>query len=108
MKKVLGFAFLAIFALVLTGCGKSNTVTCDMGDGKMIVSFKDDKVDSVKMEMEMESKELASAYCAYDKTAKCNGKKITMEMPESEVAEVKGLTKSAFLEAAKENGYNCK
>lgn len=108
MKKVLGFAFLAIFALVLTGCGNGNTVTCDMGDGKMIVSFKDDKVDSVKMEMEMESKELASAYCAEEPTAKCNGKKITMEMDEDELAAVKGLTKKAFLDAAKEENLNCK
>lgn len=109
MKKIVGFLFLVAFALVLTGCGKGNTITCDMGDeGKMIVSLKDGKVDNVKLEMELESKEYASAYCALDNTAKCNGKKVTMEMPEDELADVKGLSKDDFLKAAKELGVTCK
>ena len=109
MKKVFGFLFLVAFALVLTGCGKGNTVTCDMGsEGKMVVSFKDGKVDSAKLEMELESKEIADMYCSIDKDAKCNGKKVTMTMPADELEDVKGLTKDEFLKAAKEEGLSCK
>lgn len=107
MKKILSIAFLAMFALVLTGCGQQKLV-CDMGEGNMIIYFKNGKVSNVKAEMIMDSKEEAKAICAKSSEYKCSGKKVTTNMPKSKLEQVKGLTKEQVLEAIKEEGYTCK
>ena len=117
MKKIVSFLVLAAFALVLTGCGNGNVLTCTGDEGTYKVTFNGDKVTKVSMTVEMESVEEAKAYeslyKAYgDESTKISrsGKKLTLTASGSALEDedtFKG-TKEEVKKAAEEAGYKCK
>ena len=138
MKKLFGFAMVALCAVCLTGCGsKGNQLKCtgEVNGQKATAtaSLDSDKVTKVVMETvtEASSKEeaeagvamingMASSFTSEGMTmsAKANGKKVTATMT-MDISKMKSddieselgttdLTKDAFIEAMKEQGLTCK
>ncbi len=117
MKKVLGFVFLAAFALVLTGCGKGNVLTCTKDGEKVEVTFSGNKVTKVAETIALDSEEkaksyeaLAKLYVSEDIKIKRNGKKVTAIRTGSalEGEEDYEGTKAEIKKAAENDGYKCK
>ena len=126
MKKYLTVVFVAVFALVLTGCGKGNTLKCTLEEDGVksvtTITFKGDKVSKVEATGEYKTKEeaeeayswmqLAIAFAGEDSGMKASldGKKITVSMSgaalESE-EEYKG-SKAEIKKALEKEGYSCK
>lgn len=124
MKKIIGFLFLAIFAVTLTGCGKGNTVTCSFDgsslglDGKVEMTASFDSKDEFKnasVTIILNDSTTAKATCeamkSYVSGVKCSGKKIIFDnyadFAGSDNA-YKGVTKAEFKEAMAEEGVTCK
>lgn len=122
MKKYLSVLFVAVFALVLTGCGKGNTLKCsteeDGQKANVEVSFKGDKVNKVVTTMELASKEEAESYAALynafagsqeGMTVKADGKKFTITLS-GKALESEGLEgkKADVKKQLEEQGYKCK
>ena len=122
MKKYLSVLFVAVFALVLTGCGKGNTLKCTIEEsgqkGSAEITFKDDKVTKVVTTMEMASKEEASSYVALytafagseeGMTVKANGKKVVITISGKGLKD-SGLEgkKADVKKALEDEGYKCK
>ena len=126
-KKLLGLGAIFAGALLLTGCGGSNTYTCSVtyteGDESMtqkIVAYldKDDKVESYDIVMEMASEESAEGiYQLYQSmnevTVSKSGKTVTIKdankIEDSEV-DIIGKTKDeikSFVQASEPNA-TCK
>ena len=116
MKKVLGFVFLTAFALVLTGCGKGDVLTCTKDEEKVEITFSGDKVTKVAATTTLSSEEeaksyeaLAKIYVSDDIKVKRSGKKITMSMTGAALDEEDYTgTKAEIKAAAEEDGYTCK
>ena len=117
MKKILGFVFLAAFALVLTGCGKGNVLTCTKDGEKVEVTFSGNKVTKVAATTTLDSEEeaksyesLAKLYVGEDVKIKRSGKKITMTMSGAALEDEDEYTgtKADVKKAAEEDGYKCK
>lgn len=117
MKKIVSFLVLAAFALVLTGCGNGNVLTCSNDEGTVKITFNGDKVTKIAMTAEAESVEEAKAvealYKAYgDDTMKVSrsGKKITLSMSGAALEDEDTFTgtKEEVKKAAEEAGYKCK
>ena len=126
MKKIISFLSLIVFTIILTGCGKSNTVTCSadskeyMGlDGK--VEFKatfdkDDKFKSASVIVILNNAQLAKTTCgalkATNEGIKCSGKKIIFEdysKFSGASLNLEGVTKTEFKERLnKSNKFECK
>lgn len=93
MKKIICLLSLVLFTIVLTGCGKGNTVTCSadskeyMGlDGKIEFKAnfdKNDKFESASVIVILDNTQLAKTTCGAIKATtegvKCSGKKIIFE-----------------------------
>lgn len=138
MKKLFGFAMVALCAVCLTGCGsKGNQLKCtgeiEGQKATVTASLDSDKVTKVVMETvaEASSKDEATAGAAMingmgsafgvegmTMSAKASGKKVTTTMT-MDVAKMKSddlesnlgttdLTKDAFVEAMKGQGLTCK
>ena len=116
MKKYFLIAVVGI--LLLTGCGKSNQVTCttsmEEGGLKMQVSVIADlddsgKVAKVAYEYDFGDSKTAEQYCSLIQLsysdAKCSGSKITIpdatSMLEEGGQKVVGMTKDEFINYAK-------
>ena len=117
MKKILGVFAVAVFALVLTGCGKSNTLKCSIEESGMkvesTITFDGDKVTKVAVSMDLGSKEYAQQYAEFldgqeGVKVKADGTKVVMtytgdaattEVPEGSKAEIK--------KALEEEGFKC-
>ena len=134
MKKTLKGLLVAIFMLVillaLTGCGDKLVATRETEEAgmsfeeKIEVSFKDDKVNKVKMTYTFDSKEQAEAMESLftlgmsmnEETAnfdiKQSGKKIIMEADAKAYAEMAGdevdISKDELREQFEEEGYTVK
>lgn len=136
MKKLFGFAMVAICAVCLTGCGNSNELKCtgeiDGQKATVKATLKSDKITKVVVESseEAESAEEAKAGAAMingfgsmagegmTMSAKANGKKVTMtitmdiaKMSSDDIEDQLGtaeLTKDAFVKAMEEEGMTCK
>ena len=126
MKKIIGFLFLAIFAVTLTGCGKGNTVKCtangkdliDM-DGKVEITAKFDSKDkfveasaTIILNDASTAKTLCEAMKSYVKSVKCSGKKIIFEKYTDFAGDdddYSNMTKADFKAAmSQQSGVTCK
>ena len=118
MKKILSVFAVAVFALVLTGCGKSDTLKCSIEESGMkmetTITFDGDKVKKYSVSMDLGSKETAKAVASSATSTeegvsvKAEGTKVVMtysgkalegEAPEGSKAEVKKLLE--------EEGFKC-
>ena len=126
MKKYLAVVFVAVFALVLTGCGKGETLKCtfeeDGAKGTVTVSFKNDKVSKVVTSGEYETKEeaeqayglmsLAAAFGGEDAGIKTSlkGKTVTITMTGKALEEddMNSYSKKEIKEKFEDQGYDCK
>ena len=137
--KVLGLVILiGLIIISLTGCGKDKTedeaieklvatkITEDetIGNYKetIIVTYKEDKVETISMEMEFDKEEIAKTMYEYinmemsseDGTeVKQEGKKLIISMDQSTYVESEGtteedMTKEAFKKSLEESGYTVK
>ena len=121
MKKYFLIAVVGI--LLLTGCGKSNQVTCttsmEQGGISMKVSVIADldgseKVTKVAYEYDFGDAKSAESYCSLIKLsysdAQCSGSKITIpdatSMLEEGGKKVVGMTKDEFINYAKADSTN--
>ena len=130
LKALLLVAFMLVTLLALTGCGDKLVATREteeMGvkmEEEIEVSFKDDKVNKVKMTYTFDSKEQAEAMKSLlslgmsmnEETAnfdiKQSGKKIIMEADAKAYAEMAGddvdISKDELREQFEDQGYTVK
>lgn len=130
LKALLLVAFMLVTLLALTGCGDKLVATREteeMGvkmEEEIEVSFKDDKVNKVKMTYTFDSKEQAEAMESLlslgmsmnEETAnfdiKQSGKKIIMEADAKAYAEMAGddvdISKDELREQFEDQGYTVK
>jgi len=131
LKLLLVVAFMAIVLLTLTGCGDKLVATREseeMGmkmEEKIEISFKDDKVNKVKMTYKFEDKETAESMKSLLSLGmsmsgedmgfeiKQKGKKIIMELDAEAYAEMSGeeveeVSKEELKEELEEEGYKVK
>lgn len=130
LKALLLVAFMLVTLLALTGCGDKLVATREteeMGvkmEEEIEVSFKDDKVNKVKMTYTFDSKEQAEAMESLlslgmsmnEETAnldiKQSGKKLIMEADAEAYAEMAGddidISKDELREQLEEQGYEVK
>lgn len=130
LKALLLVAFMLVTLLALTGCGDKLVATREteeMGvkmEEEIEVSFKDDKVNKVKMTYTFDSKEQAEAMKSLlslgmsmnEETAnfdiKQSGKKIIMEADAKAYAEMVGddvdISKDELREQFEDQGYTVK
>ncbi|MCR5787848.1 MAG: hypothetical protein K6G37_02040 [Bacilli bacterium] len=118
MKKVAVLGLASLF--LLTGCG-SKKVTCSRDfsaagikvTSKVTASFKGKKINGIELAFETNSKDTAKLFCTQYKDAKCSGKTATIKgdaaysMMGISKSDVKDVTKSDFVDAAKANGFKC-
>ena len=118
MKKYLSILFVAIFALVLTGCG-SNTLKCsieeDGNKAEVKVYFSGDKATKAETTYTIDagSKEYAEAMAEYykgdeDTTVKVDGSKIVVKATSKPDSDDEKMTKKEMKELLEEQGYKCK
>ena len=126
MKKYLSILFVAVFALVLTGCGKGNTLTCtneeDGVKSKTVITFKGEKVTKIVTSGEYKTKEdaneayswlaLASAFGGEEAGLKAtmSGKTVTITMTGAALEESDEFegNKEEVKKALEKEGYKCK
>ena len=130
LKALLLVSFMLVILLALTGCGDKLVATREteeMGvkmEEEIEVSFKDDKVNKVKMTYTFDSKEQAEAMKSLlslgmsmnEETAnfdiKQSGKKIIMEADAKAYAEMAGddvdISKDELREQFEDQGYTVK
>ena len=130
LKSLLLVSFMLVILLALTGCGDKLVATREteeMGikmEEEIEVSFKDDKVNKVKMTYTFDSKEQAEAMKSLlslgmsmnEETAnfdiKQRGKKIIMEADAKAYAEMAGddvdISKDELREQFEDQGYTVK
>ncbi len=130
LKSLLLVSFMLVILLALTGCGDKLVATREteeMGvkmEEEIEVSFKDDKVNKVKMTYTFDSKEQAEAMKSLlslgmsmnEETAnfdiKQSGKKIIMEADAKAYAEMAGddvdISKDELREQFEDQGYTVK
>lgn len=126
MKKLLKGAILIALMLVmvvaLTGCGNKLVATKTSNeDGvemkeKHELSFKGDKLDTIKMTYEFSDEASAAMMGGFMKLAfpdtEVNGKKVTMNLSAedyaSELGDSDGMTKDAIKASLEEEGYTVK
>lgn len=118
MKKLFCGLFVCAFALVLSGCGKSNKLVCTMEeDGNKAVTtifYDGDKVEKAEMKMTFSTEEeaqLTYAFASLDEeaNAKIDGKTVTMTVSADEVAEgSEDTSKEAMKKELEASGYTCK
>ena len=119
MKKYLSILFIAIFALALTGCGKTNTLTCTKYGEKYVITFSGNQASKVTttetMNTEEEAKAYEAMYALYKEdgmSVKANGKKVEITYDLKKRSDdnnpiFKG-TKEEIKKAAEEEGWSCK
>ncbi|MBR3523644.1 MAG: hypothetical protein IKN87_03060 [Bacilli bacterium] len=118
MKKYLSVLFIAVFALVLTGCG-ANTLTCTHTDDnikeEVKVFFKGDKATKVEITSTYDagSNEKAKEIAKYyendkDSSVKVSGSKVIIKSTEKPEKDDEKLTKKEAKESLEESGYKCK
>lgn len=130
LKALLLVAFMLVTLLALTGCGDKLVATREteeMGmkmEEEIEVSFKDDKVNKVKMTYTFDSKEQAEAMKSLftlgmsmngettNLDIKQRGKKLTIEADAEAYAELAGedvdISKDELREQLEEEGYTVK
>ena len=124
MKKIIGFLFLAIFAVALTGCGKGNTLTCTSSaeslgiEGKIEITASFDSNDEFKdasvaviLKDSATAKTICEAIKSYGSSVKCSGKKIVFNSYKDFAGSddsYKGATKAEFKAAMAEENVTCK
>lgn len=130
LKALLLVAFMLVTLLALTGCGDKLVATREteeMGmkmEEEIEVSFKDDKVNKVKMTYTFDSKEQAEAMKSLftlgmsmngettNLDIKQKGKKLTIEADAEAYAELAGedvdISKDELREQLEEEGYTVK
>lgn len=130
LKSLLLVSFMLVILLALTGCGDKLVATREteeMGmkmEEKIEVSFKDDKVNKVKMTYTFDSKEQAEAMKSLftlgmsmngettNLDIKQKGKKLTIEADAEAYAELAGedvdISKDELREQLEEEGYTVK
>lgn len=135
LKVLLLVAFMSLVLFALTGCGDKLVATRETEDSEMgnieekiEVTFKKDKINTVKMTYKFEDKEtaekaekqfnalmaLASAYGdeEIDVEVKRSGKKVTMKLDASAYASMEGedveVSKDELKEELEEEGYKVK
>lgn len=130
LKALLLVAFMLVTLLALTGCGDKLVATREteeMGmkmEEKIEVSFKDDKVNKVKMTYTFDSKEQAESMKSLftlgmsmsgettNLDIKQSGKKLTIEADAEAYAELAGedvdISKDELREQLEEEGYTVK
>ena len=130
LKALLLVAFMLVTLLALTGCGDKLVATREteeMGmktEEEIEVSFKDDKVNKVKMTYNFDSKEQAEAMKSLftlgmsmngettNLDIKQKGKKLTIEADAEAYAELAGedvdISKDELREQLEEEGYTVK
>lgn len=117
MKKIVSFLVLAAFALVLTGCGKGDVLTCTGDEGTVKITFNGDKVTKISATTEASSEEEAKTYEALYKAlggdgmkVSRSGKKLTLTMTGAALEEEDTFTgtKEDVKKSAEEAGYKCK
>ena len=128
MKKALKVSIIAALMLImvvaLTGCGGDKLVATKTSteDGvemkeKYEMTFKDDKLDSIKMTYEFSDESSAAMMGAFMKLAfpdaKIEGKKVTMTLNAEQYAEMgevssEAMTKEAIKKQLEEEGYTVK
>ena len=128
MKKYLLLLVVGLF--LLAGCGKKADITCtgEMEEGGIKAKatyyayLKDDKVNRVDMEMEIDDENTAKQTCqtmellktmsgdeAKDMVVKCSGKTVTIEnFPADENDGMIGVSKEEFIKAAEGQSLTCK
>ena len=130
LKSLLLVSFMLVILLALTGCGDKLVATREteeMGmkmEEKIEVSFKDDKVNKVKMTYTFDSKEQAESMKSLftlgmsmsgettNLDIKQSGKKLTIEADAEAYAELAGedvdISKDELREQLEEEGYTVK
>ena len=130
LKSLLLVSFMLVILLALTGCGDKLVATREteeMGmkiEEEIEVSFKDDKVNKVKMTYTFDSKEQAEAMKSLftlgmsmngettNLDIKQKGKKLTIEADAEAYAELAGedvdISKDELREQLEEEGYTVK
>lgn len=118
MKKGLVLGLAGLF--LLTGCGKKVTCSQTLKEGgekieaKVIADVKKDKIDSIEVVYNTESKDTASKFCKVYKDAKCSGKKVTLS---NKVAlnlfgltekQLQDTSKDDFVKGIESTGFKCK
>lgn len=125
MKKFLSLSIIALFAVVLSGCGKSADIVCTgtvEEDGqtykaKIEATVDGDKVTKAKATMEFSDKTTAETMCGMLALSnsmseeqidyKCDGKKITF----NDFLQMSGeeeYTKEEFIEEMEDEDLTCK
>ena len=118
MKKYLSILFVAIFALVLTGCG-GNTLKCSIDEdgskAEVKIFFKGDKATKAETSYTIDagSKETAEAMAEYykgdkDTTVKVDGSKVIIKSTTTPSEDDEKVTKKEMKELLEEQGYKCK
>ena len=119
MKKLICGLAVCSFALVLSGCGKADKLTCTMDNEfmpmEMVMTFDGDEVSKVESVMIFEDEETAKAMYEVAKLSddteglKLDGKKIITELDEEEYKEdLEGKSKEDIKKRLEEEGYTCK
>jgi len=125
MKKFLNLSIIALFVVVLSGCGKGADIVCTgtvEEDGqtykaKIEANLDGNKVSKAKATMEFSDKETADTMCGMLALSnsmseeqidyKCSGKKITF----NDFLQMGGgeeYTKEEFIEEMEDEGLSCK
>lgn len=117
MKKILSVFAVAVFALALTGCGKSNTLKCTIEESGMkaetAITFDGDKATKVVMTMDLGNKDYAKQYAEIfggqdGVKAKADGTKVVITYTGDAVAdETPTGSKAEVKKALEEEGFKC-
>lgn len=118
MKKYLSILLIAVFALVLTGCG-ANTLKCSYTEGdtkeEVKIFFKGDNATKAEFTTTYDAgsndqaKEIAKYYKdEEDTTVKVNGSKITIKTTSKPDDDDEKLTKEDAKKSLESAGYKCK
>ena len=117
MKKLIFGLAVCSFALVLSGCGKADKLTCTINEAgtnqEEVFTFEDGKVTEVKSSLILDSKEEAEEKYEIFKDSfddvKIDGNRLVATLDASYVKEELGtIEKAEIKELLEEMGYTCK
>ena len=85
MKGISKLFLIALLLIITVGCGKADTLTCEDGNTKLVLTFDGDKVSKVKntvtYDTELEAKTYEALFSSYQDgstSAKRDGKKLSI------------------------------
>lgn len=117
MKKLFCGLFVCAFALVLSGCGKSNKLVCTMEEAEnkavATIYYDGDKAEKAELEITFATEQeagltFALASANKESNAKIDGKKVTMTISADQISEGDDTSKEAMKKELEATGYTCK